>query len=215
MISLGSLIRYQLISEGLTEHDLAEDIGVPTFTIHGILKGRGPKSPDVLKKLARYFHMDVDLLRSGKLDLANTQKKNEETPGRHEPYRKVPILSWAEMSQVVAQQDSRSFLASRQQMIETELSGARVFALHVNDVSMEPLLHEGEIVFVNPDLEPQPGHYVVVWDHTGEADSGCLRQLKKIQKRSVLHPLNTQFKDTPLTSHQKIVGRVVRLRMNL
>ncbi|GJL58658.1 MAG: hypothetical protein NPIRA03_15150 [Nitrospirales bacterium] len=214
MINLGNFIRYQL-SEGLTEHELAEDIGVPTFTIHGILKGRVPKSPDILKKLARYFRMDANLLRFGKLGFVNSQEKNDGSAGHLKPFRKVPILSQAEVSQIVAHQDSLAFLAAGKEMVETELPGARVFALHVENDSMEPLFHEGEVVFVNPDLRPQSGDYVVVWDHTGKPDPGCLRQLKKNQKRSILHPLNTQYKDTPLTSHQKIVGRVVRLRMNL
>jgi SOS-response transcriptional repressor LexA len=214
MISLQALIQYQL-SEGLTEQELAKDIGVPTFTIHRILKGRNPKDLDIWKKLARYFRMDVNLLRFGKLGLAHSQENNEDGAGRHKPYRKVPLLSWAEASQVVAHHDSQAFLASRQRMIETELSGARVFAMHVADDSMEPLFHEGEIVFVNPDLRPQAGDNVVVVDQMAEADLGCLRQLKKIQERSVLHPLNSKYKDIRLTSHQKMIGRVVRLRMDL
>jgi phage repressor protein C with HTH and peptisase S24 domain len=80
---------------------------------------------------------------------------------------------------------------------------------------MEPLFHEGEIIFINPDLRPQAGDYVVVLDQMAEANHGYLRQFKKIQERYILHPLNIQYKDTPLMSHQKIVGRVVRLRMNL
>ncbi|MDR4494134.1 MAG: LexA family transcriptional regulator [Nitrospirales bacterium] len=214
MVSLQHLIQYQL-SEGLTEHELAEDIGVPKITIHGILKGRNPKSSDIWKKLARYFHMDVDLLRFGKLGLANSQKKKEDSADNHGRYRKVPILSWTQVCYVMERQDFPMFLPVGERMVETEISGMRVFALYVNDNSMEPLFHEGEIIFLNPDLEPQPGDYVVFWDYMDGEDRGCIRQLKKIQERYVLHPLNTQFKDTPFTSHQKIVGRVVRLRMNL
>jgi SOS-response transcriptional repressor LexA len=213
MMSLDNLIRYQL-SEGLTEQELAHDIDVPTFTIHAILKGRDPKNPDIWKKLASYFHMDVNFLRFSKLDLATSQR-NIDVSGRLERYRKVPILSWTQVRYVVERQDSLSFLAARQEMVETELSGARVFALHVPGDSMEPLFHEGEIIFINPDLRPQAGDYVVVLDQMAEANHGYLRQFKKIQERYVLHPLNIQYKDTPLMSHQKIVGRVVRLRMNL
>ena len=74
MMSLRNLMQYQL-SEGLTEQELAKDIGVSKFTIHRILRGRDPKSPDIWKKLARYFHMDMDLLRFGKLDLATFHKE--------------------------------------------------------------------------------------------------------------------------------------------
>lgn len=214
MVSLQDFIQFQL-SEGLTKQELAEDIGVPTFTIHGILKGRSPKSPDIWKKLARYFHMDVNLLRFGKLALAGSQGKDEDPAGRHKPYRKVPILSWTQVGGVVERQDSLSFLADGQEMVETELPGVRVFALHVSGDSMEPLFHEGEIIFVNPDLRPQAGDYVVVLDQMAEKDHGYLRQLKEIQEQYVLRPLNIHYKDRHLMNHQKIVGRVVRLRMNL
>lgn len=68
-------------------------------------------------------------------------------------------------------------------MLVSELSGACVFGLHVHDDSMEPLFHEGEIIFENPDFELQPGHYGAFLDQTDEAGHGSLRQYKKIQER--------------------------------
>ncbi len=214
MVNLQNLIQYQL-SEGLTEHELAKDIGVSQSTIQRILRGRDPESLGIWKKLARYFHVDMKLLRFGKFAIAHPQMKDEDRADGPQPYRKVPILSWTQVRHVVEGQDSQFFLAAGQGMVETELPGARVFAMHVEDDSMEPLFHEKEIIFVNQDLRPQSADYVVVLDQMAEADHGCLRQLKRIQKQYILQPLNLQYKDTPLTSHQKIVGRVVRLRMNL
>lgn len=214
MVSLQNLIQYQL-SEGLTEHELAEDIGVSKFTIQRILRGRDPESLGIWKKLARYFHMDMELLRFGKFAFAHPQMKDEGRADGPQPYRKVPILSWTQVRHVVGGQDSQFFLAAGQGAVDTEVLGARVFAMHVEDDSMEPLFHEKEIIFVNPDLRPQSGDYVVVLDQMSETDHGCLRQLKRIQKQHILQPLNLQYKDAHLTSHQKIVGRVVRLRMNL
>ena len=214
MISLQSLIHHQL-SEGLTEQELAEDIGVSKFTIYKILKGRYPKKPEIWKKLARYFHMDMNRLRDETFGLANSRGSVANHAGHHKPYRKVPLLSWTQASQIEAQQDPWSLLTSRQLMIETELSGERVFAMPVRDDSMEPLFHKGEIFFVDPGLRPQDGHYVVVFTRLTAADEGCLRQLMKVQPHSILHPLNSKYKDMLLKSHQKIIGRVVRLRMDL
>ena len=214
MTNLKNRILYQL-SEGLTEPELAEDIGVSKFTIYRILKGREPKKPEIWKKLARYFHMDMNRLRDETFGLANSQGRVVNHADHHKPYRKVPLLSWTQASQIVVQQDSLSFLTSRQQMIETELSGARVFAMPVRDDSMEPQFHKGEIFFVDPDLRPQDGHYVVVFPRMAGTDQGCLRQLMKIQQHYILHPINSKYKDVLLRSHQKIIGRVVRLRMNL
>ena len=215
-MNLQTLIHYQL-SEGLTEQELAADIGVSNYTILRILKGRKPKDPEILRKLACYFRMDVNLLQFGKLGL-QASKENDKDPGNshdHQLYRKVPLLSWAQVRDVVEGRDAASFLATRQRMVETELPGAQVFALPVPDDSMEPLFHKGELFFVNPDLEPAAGDYVVALDQMAEAIPDCLRQLKGRGKRYVLHALNHNYQDTPLTGHQKIIGRVVRLRMNL
>lgn len=84
MNSLENLIQYQL-REGLKEDQLAEDIAVPTFTILGILKGRDPESSGVWKRLARSFHVDVNLLRFGKPGLSNSQEKGDEPTGHPQP----------------------------------------------------------------------------------------------------------------------------------
>ncbi|GJL67909.1 MAG: hypothetical protein NPIRA06_05440 [Nitrospirales bacterium] len=194
---------------------MAEDIGVSKSTIQSILRGRDPESLGIWKKLARYFHVDMELLRFGHFAFIHPPMKDEGRANGPQPYRKVPILSWTQVRHVVEGHDSKFFLAAGQGMVETELTGARVFAMHVEDDSMEPLFHVKEIIFVNPDLRPQSGDYVVVLDQMAEADHGCLRQLKRIQKQYILQPLNLQYQDVNLASHQKIVGRVVRLRMNL
>ncbi len=214
MINLKTLVQHQL-SEGLSAQELAGDIGVPTFTIRGILKNRSPKSPDVWKKLARHFHKDLDLLRLHTFGLTDSREENANGSKRHKPYRKVPILAWTQIRPAVDRQSPLSFLHSEQRMVETDLSGARVFALNMKDDSMEPLFHEGDLFFVNPDLKPQAGDYVIVCDEQAESESGDLRQLKKFRQQYVLHPLNSRYQDTLLTSNQKIIGRVVRLRMDL
>jgi SOS-response transcriptional repressor LexA len=101
-------------------------------------------------------------------------------------------------------------------MIETtDVAGMRTFALKVQDNSMQPLFSENEIIFVNPDLPSEPGHYVVVESPDKCPEGALLRQLKEIGGQCILHPLNRRYEDLPLTIHQRIWGRVVRLRKNL
>ncbi|MCA9473829.1 MAG: helix-turn-helix transcriptional regulator, partial [Nitrospira sp.] len=135
MVSLQNLIRYQL-SEGLTEYELAEDIGVSESTIQKILRGRDPESLGIWKKLARYFHVDMELLRFGQFAFVHSPMKDQGRAGNPQLYRKVPILSWTQVRHVVEGHDSKIFLAAGQGMVETELTGARVFAMHVEDDSM-------------------------------------------------------------------------------
>jgi SOS-response transcriptional repressor LexA len=214
MQNLQSLIQYQL-SEGRTEQELAEDIGVSKFTIHGVLKGKAQKNPEILNKFARYFRKDVDLLHPGGTDLSPSQRTDKDPNGHPKSYRKVPVLSWKQIRQVLEHPDLIPFLVSREGRVETDLSGTHIFALQVEDDSMEPLFHPGEIFFVNMDLRPQDTHYVVVLNQTTKTAPACLRQLQMVGGKYVLHPLNNKYQEAPLTNKQKIVGRVVRLRMDL
>ena len=80
---------------------------------------------------------------------------------------------------------------------------------------MQPLFNEGEIVFVNPELSGEHGHYVVVESEDGGPEGALLRQLKAIGGQAILHPLNRRYEDLPITKQQRVLGRVVRLRKNL
>jgi len=100
-------------------------------------------------------------------------------------------------------------------MLETDVPGKRTFAMQVRDNSMQPLFSEGEIIFVNPDLPSEPGHYVVVENENGRPEGALLRQLKEIGGQAILHPLNRRYEDLPVTNQQRICGRIVRLRKNL
>ena len=100
-------------------------------------------------------------------------------------------------------------------LLETDIPGRRTFALQIRDNSMQPLFSEGEIIFVNPELSGEPGDYVVVESEPGGPEGALLRQLKEIGGQAILHPLNRRYEDLPKTKHQRIWGRVVRLRKNL
>jgi SOS-response transcriptional repressor LexA len=97
----------------------------------------------------------------------------------------------------------------------TDVSGSRTFALKLQDDSMEPLFHKGEMIFVNPDARWNPEDYVVV-TRTGESiASTVLRQLRMNGDRRMLHPLNWEYEDIPLAESDLVWGKVVRVRKNL
>jgi len=214
-MDLRSLIHKEL-SEGLDEEELGASIGVSREVIKRILLGGVPKSVKTWKKFAAYFHVDLDVLQFGKSKLTASHSEllspNPVTETVH--YRKIPLLSWGKVGQATQRRGS-PVKELAQAMIETDVAGPRVFALRIKDDAMEPLFHKGEIVFVNPDLPPAQNHYVVVVTRGKDAEEAKLRQLKKLKNQSWLRALNPKYPDCPLTMRQRIVGRVVRLRMNL
>ena len=212
-MNLKSLVHREL-GEGLTEEELACAVGISVQTIANILADELPQDPAIWEYFARYFRMDADFLRTGVLP--PSEKVSELTRNSPHPpvdgVRKVPLLRWRQIDQMVTSKEP-PFHAEA--MLETDVPGKRIFAVRVKDNSMQPLFSEGEIIFVNPDLPSEPGHYVVVASEDGRPEGALLRQLKKIGGQSILHPLNRRYEDLPVTKRQRIWGRVVRLRKNL
>ena len=214
-MNLKGLVHREL-GEGLTEEELASAVGVSVPTIANILVDELPQDPAVWEIFARYFRIHADFLRSG--GPPHSEGLFDLTESAHPsplgPMRKVPLLRWDQIDQMVTS-EAVPRLIQAEAMLETDVPGKRTFAVQVKDKSMQPLFSEGEIIFVNPDLPGEPGHYVVVESEDGRHEGALLRQLKEIGGQAILHPLNRRYEDLPVTKDQRIWGRVVRLRKNL
>ena len=214
-MNLKGLIHREL-GEGLTEEELASAVGVSVRTIANILVDELPQDPAVWETFARYFRIHADFLRSG--GPPHSEGLFDLTESAHPsplgPMRKVPLLKWDQIDQMVTHEEPPRLIHA-EALLETDVPGKRTFAVQVKDNSMQPLFSEGEIIFVNPDLPSEPGHYVVVESEDGRPEGALLRQLKEIGGQAILHPLNRRYEDLPVTKDQRIWGRVVRLRKNL
>lgn len=214
-MNLKGLIHREL-GEGLTEQELASSVGVSERTIANILADKLPEDPAIWEKFARYFRIHADFLRSGGLPHAGGQFELAEITHHSSvgQMRKVPLLRWDQIDQMVSREELPRPIHA-EALLETDVPGRRTFAVRVRDNSMEPLFSEGEIIFVNPDLPGESGHYVVVESYDGRPEGALVRQLKEIGGQAILHPLNRRYEDLPVTNQQRILGRVVRLRKNL
>ena len=202
------------LSEGHTEASLAKALGLPKQTVDSILAGLLPEDTDVWKKSAIYFRMDMDFLRFGELkdSVSHGELLSTKPTTEVDPFRPVPLISWKRIAQMTHKWIPTD-ANQPEGMVETDVHGEHIFAVRVQDDSMEPLFHPEEIVFVNPDLHSDQDQYVVVIDR--DAQEAMIRQIKKAAEEIVLHTLNPKYHDAPLMKKHRIVGRVVRLRMNL
>jgi SOS-response transcriptional repressor LexA len=215
-VNLKGLVHREL-GEGLTEVELASAVKVSVRTIANILDDKLPRDHAIWEKFARYFRMDVDFLRTG--EPAQTRTTVELPRSTHHSaagqIRKFPLLHWHHMGQIVTSKTLPGVIHAEALVEATDVSGARTFALKVQDNSMEPLFSEGEMIFVNPDLEWKPGDYVIARHLDGDSESMLLRQVKRIGSQRMLHPLNRKYDDLPVTNQDGVLGKVVRLRKNL
>jgi SOS-response transcriptional repressor LexA len=215
-VNLKGLVHREL-GEGLTEQELASSVGVPLRTIVNILADKLPHDRAMWEKFSKYFRMDVDFLRTGEWAHATT---TVELPGssHHSAaghIRKFPLLSWQQIGQMVTGKTLPGVIHAEAMVEATDVAGTRTFALKVKDDSMEPLFSDGEMIFVNPDLEWKPGDYVIVKSRDRHSDAVVLRQVKRIGSQCMLHPLNRKYDDLPVTNQEAVWGKVVRLRKNL
>jgi SOS-response transcriptional repressor LexA len=215
-VNLKGLVHREL-GEGLTEQELASSVGVPLRTIVNILADKLPHDRAIWEKFSKYFRMDVDFLRTGEWAHATT---TVELPGssHHSAaghIRKFPLLSWHQIGQMVTGKTLPGVIHAEAMVEATDVAGTRTFALKVKDDSMEPLFSDGEMIFVNPDLEWKPGDYVIANSRDRYSDAGVLRQVKRIGSQCMLHPLNRKYDDLPVTNQEAVWGKVVRLRKNL
>jgi SOS-response transcriptional repressor LexA len=214
-VNLKRLI-YRELGEGLTERELASSVGVAERTIANVLADKLPKDAAIWDKFARYFRIHADFLRFG--GPPHSEGLFELTESTyHSPVgqmRKVPLLRWDQIDQIIAREEPPRFIHA-EALLETDVPGRRAFAVQVRDGSMQPLFSEGEIIFVDPDLPGDLGHYVVVESEDGRPEGALLRQLREIGGQAILHPLNRRYEDLLLTKHHRIWGRIVRLRKNL
>lgn len=104
-------------------------------------------------------------------------------------FRHIPILSMKEAihaREILGQQEP--FIFEQTILVDSlnpSIKSSALFATSVDDSSMQPELNPGDVVVIDGDLQPNPGHYVLVYltqkkqtvlRRYGEADS-CYFQL--------------------------------------
>jgi len=133
------------------------------------------------------------------------KKVIREAPVTH---NKIPLLTWVQAGGFASGSDRYPYPGAAEEYVETDLQGKYLFAMKVKGDSMEPLFFEGEILIIDPEVQPQPGDFALIKkDQDGEA---AFKQIKKYKGMWVLHPLNPKYDDIEMTKDMRVVGKVVR-----
>lgn len=81
------------------------------------------------------------------------------------------------------------------------------FAIRVQGKSMEPLIEDGDIIYINPNAQLQDKE-IGIFTYQGET---YVKQLKALNGKTVLHSLNPKFKDIEILYPDElfVCGRVL------
>lgn len=158
MNTLAQRLNYVLKEKGLTQEQVATAVGSSQQSIQGICAGKTLK-PRNLLAIARFLNVSADWLESGD-GLMSLSESNTLTISQHKS--DVPLISWV-------QAGAWSEICEALQLSEVdefypcpEKHSSRTFALQVVGESMSPDFVNGEIIFVDPEVEARNGSCVVV-----------------------------------------------------
>jgi phage repressor protein C with HTH and peptisase S24 domain len=127
-------------------------------------------------------------------------------------YNKIPLLDLVQAGGYTSGTDQYPYKGVATDYVETDLQGRHLFAVRVSGDSMEPLFHEGEVLIVDPEIQPQSGDYAIV---KAEREEGAgFRQMKKFRGVWLLHPLNPRYEDQEMSKEMRVIGKVVRKQMD-
>lgn len=212
-MNLRELVRSKL-NEGLTQRELAARVGVSQGTINNILAGIYPQKLQVLERFAQYFGIEVSKILSTSHrqnpavnEAIPVYKKTTSQPPTS-PSKKIPILTYIQAGRL----RKRGALPANQSIhdyLEADLPGTNNFALRVSGNEMEPEFQEGDIIVVNPNIQPRPNEFVIATLLEHGSETVLLRQFRKVGTTYFLHSLNPMHQDIPLQKKHRTVGKVV------
>lgn len=189
-MNLGENIRRRRKALGWTILELANRIGSDVGNVSRLERGKQGFSDDMLAKVAAALGCSVAELFSGESDDSNVQTAAIGS-------RRIPLLSYVQagaLTECVVPYPS----SPPDDWLLTDLELSRTaFALRIKGLSMysptnEESFNEGDIVVIDPEVEPLPGDFVVAKNGEHEAT------FKKYRPRGVTERGAVVFELVPL-----------------
>ncbi|AUV00566.1 S24 family peptidase [Phytobacter ursingii] len=180
-MNLSDRVKQRRLDLGMTQTELAEKVGTTQQGIVSIESGR-TKRPRNLLELSKALQTDPNWLING----GSFQTLEEVSTKR------VPLISYVQAGALAHKNPIEAFDGSFEYVM-TDMDWSQfTFALRIEGDSMEPDFKQGDVIIVDPEIEPAPGEFVVAKNGEHEAT------FKKYRPTGIgLHGVNT-FELIPL-----------------
>lgn len=209
MGTLGTRLRTLRKQRKLTQGQLGKALGVSDVTVGYWERDLNVPGGKSLTKLAQYLGVTEGFLLYGHEEEANVGSAPVTA-------QQIPIISYVQAGAWSPECDARNLDGTVDYILTSEFHSYSTFALKVKGKSMEPDFVEGDVIIVDPELQPGPGDYVVAKNGSDEAT------FKKYRARGVsdtgeeifeLIPLNEDYAVRNSAKEKiRIVGVVVEHR---
>ncbi len=155
MKNLSINLRNLLLNTKLSENELARRTGISQQIINRILSGEN-KNPKIatLSPLANYFMVSISQLIGDDLSTLTTS-----THSQHPGFQAVPLIDWSQLSSHSLEE---ALLLHNQTLLVEMKPTNSIFAITIQDDSMEPKFSKGSLLILDSDKKPISGDFVLM-----------------------------------------------------
>ncbi len=207
MSKLSNILKQLMVEEKVNTTDVARATGILQPVMHRIVNGvtDDPRTKTILP-IAKFFNVSVDQLM-GVIPLPINRKSCKNTG---EKWSRLPIINWDDINKHLTDKK----IPGDDKYVETDAPiSSRSYALIVKDSTMHPVFQEGNILFVDPEVEAENNDYVIVMLES----QPVFKQILFDGASRCLKPLNPDFKTVFIDKENEIthLGVVIENRMRL
>ncbi len=149
-MSLADRVKQKRIELGLTQTEAAELAGIRQQSWQSIEDGKTLKPRNIIG-IAKALKCDPEWLMNGGTFMPLAEVNS----------RRVPLISYVQAGALAAKSPIEAFDGSLEYIL-TDLDISEFsFALRIEGDSMEPDFKAGDVIIVDPEIEPTPGEFVV------------------------------------------------------
>lgn len=199
-----SILKELRISSHQTQQQIADLLGITRAAYTNIENGKRGCDADNLVTLARHYGVSTDYLL-GRTDYSDIPAPT--TKGKW-----IPVLGCVQAGiPIEAVEDIIGYEEISNEMAQS----GDYFALRIRGDSMEPRMHEGDVVIVRKQDDAETGDVCVVMVNGNDA---TVKRIKKSPKGLFLIALNPAFEPMFFSNLEiqelpvKLLGKVVELR---
>ncbi|EHB5926028.1 LexA family protein [Citrobacter freundii] len=149
-MSLADRVKQKRLELGLTQTEAAEMAGIRQQSWQSIEDGKTLKPRNIVG-IAKALKCDAGWLMNGGAFMPMAEVSS----------RRVPLISYVQAG-VLAEKNPIEAFDGNLEYILTDLDVSDfTFALRIEGDSMEPDFKAGDVIIVDPEIEPTPGEFVV------------------------------------------------------
>jgi len=149
-MSLADRVKQKRIDLGLTQTEAAELAGIRQQSWQSIEDGKTLKPRNIIG-IAKALKCDPEWLMNGGAFMSLAEVNS----------RRVPLISYVQAGALAEKNPIEAFDGNFEYILTDNDISEFSFALRIEGDSMEPDFKAGDVIIVDPEVEPAPGEFVV------------------------------------------------------